>query len=192
MSNLAHKFIGAGFLDEAEEICQRAINMPDYDQQIGTAISGIREMRQKDEKGEQETLERARKLRSPYIGYAHACSKKAIPDIEGIWLSPLCPFKIVIKSGIFEAKGSFENRNPLANLYESGPRRVETTFSGVVSGHGVRYSELRKTEGSTSEVKHEGIMVLSDDLKDITVYPEGTVEGYNWHGISQIEAEERT
>src|SRR5208283_5296744 len=30
MSNIAHKYIGAGFLDEAKEICQRATNISDY------------------------------------------------------------------------------------------------------------------------------------------------------------------
>lgn len=48
MSNLAHKLIEAGFLKEADEICEKAVKIPDYDKQIGTAISGVKSTREKE------------------------------------------------------------------------------------------------------------------------------------------------
>jgi tetratricopeptide (TPR) repeat protein len=189
MSNLAHKYIGEGFLDEAEEICQRATNIPDYDKQIGSAISSIKEMRENDEKNEQEILERAKKLRLPYVEYAHACTKKALPNIEGIWRAPVCELKVVIKDGKLEAKGSYQNTNPLRGLLSPavgpGSGKMEVSYSGDVLGQGIRYTELIKEEGSVSKEKIEGTMVVSDDLKDIIVYPAGAVKGYKWQWISQ-------
>jgi tetratricopeptide (TPR) repeat protein len=189
MSNIAHKYIGEGFLDEADEICQRATNIPGYDKQIGTAISSIKEMRQNDEKNEQEILGKARKARFPYMVYAHACSKKNLPDLDGIWIGPLCTLKVVIKGGKLEAKGSYQSTNLLRALMSPavgpGSVKMEVSYSGVVLGQGIRYTELAKVEGSASEEKIEGIMVVSDDLKDIMVYPAGTVEGYKWQRTSQ-------
>ena len=41
MSNLAHKFITAGFLTEAENLYQEAIKIPNCDEQIGSVITKI-------------------------------------------------------------------------------------------------------------------------------------------------------
>lgn len=54
MSNLAQKFINAGFLKEAEEICDRAMKVKDYDKNVPSAISRIKGLPEVEEKKAKE------------------------------------------------------------------------------------------------------------------------------------------
>ena len=101
MSNLAQKFINAGFLEEAEKICNSAVKIEDYHKNIGSSISRIKDAPEEEEKKEKETVAKALPPSEFYREYGRAATKDDIPEIAGTWNSEPCPLKLELKDGNF-------------------------------------------------------------------------------------------
>ena len=61
LNNLAHKLLDAGFVVEADQICQKAMTVPNYDKQVGTAISRVKDDPKAEEDKEKDILEKTSK-----------------------------------------------------------------------------------------------------------------------------------
>ena len=187
MSNLADMALKAGFVDLAEEICNKAIEFKDCNPRIPKILSQLKSLREDESIKEQKLLEKTQRLRLFYIDYAHACTKKLTSDIQGIWKGLKFDLTIEIKDGYFQAKGSYE-KNLLAGLLREasgGHTSRDTTskmsvlYQGSIFGLGIKFKQTIKEENHTtlpfpkSDVTNEGLMIISEDLTKIKVYQKG-------------------
>lgn len=183
MSNLAHKFIGAGFLKEAEEICEKAIKIPDFDKQIGAAITGIKDCREKEEEREKALLDSAGPQRKFYLEFAKACVKQRTGDYTLKWKDNACLLTVDIRGDNFLAYGAYEEEVVSANAllmgifpHESGKKQTYfVRYEGQITGLGVVFKKTVSKEGvkytmlTGPETKH-GLLIISDDLESGKVY----------------------
>lgn len=196
MSNLSHKLIKAGFLKEAEEICDKAIKIENYDKHIGTAITSIKTTKEEEGEKEKKILEDNEKRRKFYIDYGKACIKKLYDNCEGIWIGSECELNVEVKERSFIAQGSYEKKKLLGrglmNYYAVGiaPQtektvKINVRYEGVLTGYGIEFKFYVEEEGEKStlltafsgkEPSKEGLMIISDDMKKIRVYEKGTKE----------------
>ena len=56
MSNLARKFISAGFVEEAEAECNKALKLQDYHKNIGHTLAKLKDLPDEEDKKEEEVL----------------------------------------------------------------------------------------------------------------------------------------
>jgi len=108
MSNLAYSFIGSGFFDEAKQLCTKAKEINDYNERIDFALAKISQLKSEEDKQEKDIVNSTKKIRSFYIEYAHACSKKPLTKFSGKFKGPDCDLDVIIENNKFEATGSFE------------------------------------------------------------------------------------
>lgn len=90
MSNLAQKLIKAGFLKEADEICNRALKVTDYHKNVSQAISRIKSIPDEEQNKEKEVLDKARPLSEFYRDYGRAAAQNEIVEHAGRWRGPDC------------------------------------------------------------------------------------------------------
>jgi tetratricopeptide (TPR) repeat protein len=186
MSNLAHKLIEAGFLEEADEICEKAIKIPDYDKQIGTAISGVKSTREKEGEKEDSILKSVEVRKRFYVEFGRACLKLPIADTKTTWHDIHCPLAIEIRGGVFAAIGTFEKEAISASalltglIQTSSPKITKTVvrYEGTVTGQGVVFKRTLSKEGASYSVlsgpeTREGLLIINDDMKNANVYLKG-------------------
>ncbi len=158
MNNLAHKFVGAGFLKEAEDICDRAVKIKDYDKQVGTAITSIKKTKEDEEEKQKKIPEGIKQRRNFYISFGKSCIKHPPEDRDGIWIGPECELTISIKEKNFIAIGNYEKKETarvgLGYIYMGYPIRpeekivkVSIRYEGVITGCGIEFKLYIEEEG---------------------------------------------
>lgn len=206
MGNIAFSFINAGFIEEAQEICGRAVKIPDFDALVASAISRIKEVRTEEDKKLREIFENIKPRRSFYVKYAHACTKKSLPELSGTWRGPDCDLNVILKGNNFEATGSYEETRRGSGLSLQNallgkippltpPTKVivSVRYSGDSIGYGIPYKlEFQEKEGVYNiltgfpKEKKEGLMVISDGLDEIDVYEKGVGGTDKYYSLKKI------
>lgn len=198
MSNLAHKFVGAGFLKEAEEVCDRAVKIENYDKQVGTAITNIKKTKEEEKDKQKKVLQDIEKRRKFYIDFGKSCLKHLLKEHKGIWIGPECDLTIAIKEKNFIATGNYEKKETsrvglLGALYMGYPIgqkekivKVNIRYEGIITGYGIEFKLYIEEEGKKpylptaflafSGPSKEGLMIIADDTQKIRVYEKGTKE----------------
>jgi len=208
MHNLSRRLIDVGFLDEASEICDRALKIKDYHKNIGTTIARIRNLPEQETKKEKELVDKTLK----YSEFYKACGKALIatepPDYAGFWDGPKCRLRIEIKGHTFTAEGKYESAvsNSLYNLasrrlgglYESStttPTRWLVRYSGDIVGRTVKasISEVEEDKEATSAIDtlltstptREALLVIAESFTEIQVYEKKASEGHIFYTLKK-------
>lgn len=187
MSNIAHRFIGAGFVPEAQAITSEATAKPNYHPQVGTAISRIKEVLDDETQKLEEIKAKLKKRRSFSIHFGKASLKPLGSTISGTWRTPECELALTQTGTTIEASGSFARKrsSPRLPRYAGSLQKqsdlvtVHVHYSGWLDGHSIRYSEWESEErrpASFAEPEHTGLMVVSEDGSRISVWQKGTRE----------------
>jgi hypothetical protein len=185
MSNLARKLIKAGFLKEAHEVCNRALQTENYHKNVGSMIQQIKSVPEEEEKKEEELLGRATPVSEFYRNFGRAAVRTEILEHAGRWRGPDCELEMTISRGTFLAEGEYEVTRGLGlGTLLSPPSPPETDkyrvkYSGRLYGHTIKCDvireEVRKPPvfltllSQTREATH-ALMVVSDSLNEIRVY----------------------
>ena len=199
MSNLAHKYIDEGFLLEAEEICDRATKIKNYDMQVGTAITSIKKTREKEEEDEKKVLEATKPRRQFYINFAKACLKDSVADYSGVWREQDCVLKVLITATKFVAEGQYQKEEglglgALALLGSPSPTKKVTMlvrYEGKVTGYGVEFNRMEDREGAvrtllTSLSPTKGLLILRDGLNGASVCIPGTGDAEKFYELNSV------
>lgn len=207
MSNLSQKLIKAGFLEEAEEICNRALKIANYHKNVSHAISSIKDLPEEEGKKEKEIVDKAKPLSEFYRDFGDAALKEDAPTHNGSWQGPDCKLRITIEGNQFKAEGSYEQPNFGLGLraYALGlttssvlPKKTQYSirYDGHVAGRTVKCTMQREKVGEPSTMSsllggaNKGIdvlMILSESLKEIKVYEKGEGKEHRFYVITQIE-----
>lgn len=110
MSNIAHQYIGVGFLEDAEKICNKALQIKDYDKNIAGAISSIKSKLDYEKEEEKNILEKAKLDRMLLLKFADAYIKPNFKLKSKLWKHPKCKLTVQITDNYFKAQGSFEEK----------------------------------------------------------------------------------
>jgi len=208
ISNLAYNLINSGFFDEATQLCTKAKERTDYNERIDFALAKIAELKIKEDKEEKNLINNTKRIRSFYIEYAHACSKKSLDEFSGKFKGPYCELDIIIRNNIFEARGSFEKTSFAGGIasmlgYRPAPGLAMVTqapiekimimiveYNGELIGQGVKYRLRVNEKGSIptllGENTESGLMVITDDLSEIKVYQKGTRANEKFYSLLKI------
>jgi hypothetical protein len=203
MSNLAHKLIAAGFVNEADEICKRALQITDYHKNIGHAIQRIKSIPEEEDHKQTVALDKTIPISEFYRDYGRAAAQSEILEQEGRWSSPDCELDVIIKEGSFSAVGEYEVKpSPLESLLgmpgqpPREPDKYRIRYRGEIYGctikGNVTREEIRKPAiipSLLTEKKDETkvLMVASEDLSEISVYEKGAFKkGPRFYKLNRI------
>jgi len=205
MSNLAQKLITAGFLDEAQALCDKALAIGDYDKNIGLLAARLKEL--PDE--ETTTLRELRKQMKPksefYREIGEAVSAPE-PNLGKIWKGPEC--NLLLKKNTHNNSvyfsGSFkQQQSPLSlAIMGSSISPIERTHNvevnGTINGRLIQGSLKRSIVGapppsilSISNETSTVLMVVSKDLQTIRVMENPNAVKPLFFDLTQQKTEER-
>ncbi len=185
MSNLAHKLMDAGFVPEASKVCERALKIENYDKQIGTAITRIKNIKDNQKELAREKLHSTKPVRSFFVRYAIASTRKMPIGVDGTWRGPNCDLNISIKEDRLEARGSYEQEIP--NLFTAilektaqkkpSKKTINLIYYGEIFGMAVKFEKHIKDKfnifSNSDDTSIKGLMIISEDLTTIEVYEKG-------------------
>lgn len=204
MSNLARKFIKAGFLTEAQEICNRSLQVENYHKNVGYAIQRIKTIPEEEDNKQKEVLEKAAPLSEFYRDYGWAAVQNQILEHNGRWRGPDCELQIEIKDGVFLAEGEYEVSRSTLSLALLGmpgiPAAPETDkyhikYSGQTYGYTVKCGVIREEIGK-SPIFHSllgqmmketsVLMVVADTMSEIRVYEKDSPKEPRFYTLTRI------
>jgi tetratricopeptide (TPR) repeat protein len=207
MSNLAKKLINAGFLPEAEKICDQATRIKDYDKRIGLTISRIKEVQEEEGKKQETILTDTKRYREFYRDFGQACGKIPPTLQRGIWEGHKCKLNLEIKDSKLTAEGTYETSpwGALAAALAGGstplqapkPARHTIQYNGKLTGLAVKCEVTVEEEGQAVKPRSllaetagskEALMIISDDLNEIRVYEKGASEAQKFYLLKRIES----
>ena len=189
MSNLAQKFISAGFLPEAKKQCDDGLAITDYHKNIGFALARLTELPDKESDRESELLEKAKPKSEFYKQLGRAVTRSDPNELAGLWEGPDCVLDVKSRGGEFRAAGSYERQSsgflgllaPSAGGSTSGdstPVRFRVEYSGTMRGRAIEAHVTRDREGakprastllSSSIDETKVFMFLTDDENELRV-----------------------
>ncbi len=194
MSNLAYKFINAGFLKEAEDICMRAMEIKDCHKNVASAISRIRDLPEEEGKELEEIQKKAIPLRDCFKNYGNALARATVGEHQSRWQGDECELNITIKGNVFKAEGSYERSSysSLASLLGGIPAspdkktKYSVRYEGAIHGTAVRatYTTISEEDparprsilGGGMDLGKPVLMIFSDSLEEIHVYDKSEKE----------------
>ncbi len=187
MSNIARRFIYAGFIDEAQDICNRATKIENFNKNIGHSITMIKTTLEDEKKKEEEIIEKAGMLRKYYVSYSKACLETPIKDFKADYLCPEGRFGINIKNNTLEGNAFIVAGDPSWVTTHSTEPVLTIHFKGSVFGRGAIFTrwitELNDKELGTSR---KGMMIFSDDFNEISVYEKGSRTTERYYTMNKV------
>ena len=206
MSNLANRLIKEGFLEEAKEICRRALQIKDYHKNIGHTISSIEEIPEKEIKKEEEIIVIAKPLSKFYRDYGHASTKTSPILPLSNWQGPDCALKVTISGTIFLAEGTFERKSSvslaiaksiLGEAKESSAKYL-VRYEGTITGRSIKAIFTKTKEGDSpvtislhgfglNENVMEVLLILSDSLREIGGYNKSAPADKKFFSFSRLD-----
>jgi Flp pilus assembly protein TadD len=184
MSNLAQKFMSAGFLGEAQQQCEKALKIENFHQNVASTLAELRTIPEEEDKKQAETLEKAKPRSDFYRLFGHAISRPDPIEIAPRWKGPECDLAVQLIGCEYEAVGSYERLglgSALAGSLGLGvelqnrPDRYHVKYKGVFRGRAIEGSMSRtleddptKARGPLSSVyETKVLMVLTDEGNEI-------------------------
>ena len=168
MSNLALKFISAGFLPEAQKLCDEALAIEDYHKNVGQTLATLKGLPNEEENEEAELLKKAKPKSDFYKQFGRAASRPDPSKLAERWEGPDCVLDVTVRDGTFRAVGSYEQQT-LSSLMiaargstESGDAsvRYRVEYSGTLRGRAI---EGRVTRTRENEKRSATILTRSTD-----------------------------
>ncbi len=206
MSNLGSKYLDAGFFLEAEEICNKAIKIENYDKKIGETITRIKSLQEEEDKKQKIMLDNSALLRKFFTSFGHACIQQTLLEYSGAWEHPRCTLKSEIKNGKLIATGNYEQSaygNALATSLAGispwtpdKPTNYLIRYEGSVEGFAIQgtvsIEEVGKSISPIPSLMGSGksskdvLMVISDDKKEIRVWEKGAIDKERFYFLTAL------
>ena len=205
MSNLAQKLIKAGFLKEADEICNRAIKVSDYHKNVGQAIARIKAIPDEEESKENNILGKVKPISEFYRDYGSAAAKIEIDEHVSRWRGPDCELLVTIRGRTFLAEGDYEvprSGTLRFAMLELGPLgkppetdRYHVKYSGDIFGHAINCNVSRHDVAEMAPMtllgqmanQKKALMIASDTLREIRVYEKDSAEKAKFYQLTRLD-----
>jgi tetratricopeptide (TPR) repeat protein len=157
MSNIAHRFLNSGFVDEAKQILDNALRVTDHHKNVDKALGVIRDLVDDEEKQEMSVYEKAKPVSEFYRSFGKARIKPLTMEFEGTWKSPTCNVVFQIDGTSVVARGKYEvaASGIIAaalmgiNANDSAPTKFLLEYRGNLYGQTVSGAVYREQVGNT-------------------------------------------
>lgn len=204
MSNLARKLIDAGFIPEAEQICEKAVQIPDYDKNIGSDIARIKAVQIEEDEKEKNLITEATPIHAFYKDMGSALAKATVSNLKGVWKDKNCDLNLEVFEGTLTATGSYE-QGSLANAFMGlkgmgQPPKIDTylvRYDAVFEGYTAKGTVKIEKEGIAKEPKtllgglsandRDILMIISEDKRTIRIYENKANADNKFYTINQID-----
>jgi tetratricopeptide (TPR) repeat protein len=150
MANVGSKLLSAGFIDEAQAECDKALKVGTVSKNVGDLIAKIAETAELEEKHQESILSDAKPKLDFYRSIGRAMALGRTTGLGGHWQGPDCILQITEAAAKVELVGTFErDRNALSLALIGGPN------IGLIPKikHSVRYSGEMKGNAFFGSVK---------------------------------------
>lgn len=187
MSNLAQKFMSAGFLPEAQEQCARALAIADYHKNVGHTLAKLKDVPEQEDKKKSALLEKAKPRSDYYKEFGRAVSHREPNEIGEFWEGPDCVLTVRLTGRMFSAEGSYDDRS-IGFLSEaffgtvSGNKpasvRWHVKYTGDLRGRAIEANVTRTRDGESAtpttllgskDDKTKVLMIFTDDGAELKV-----------------------
>ncbi|CAN3991136.1 tetratricopeptide repeat protein [Methylocystis bryophila] len=177
MSNLAFKFLSAGFLAEAKEVIDDAMKRTEIHGNIPRALTLLKEQEANESKLLEEIIERSAKVNAFLINYGYAIFRKPARSMEGSWKDINCELRISILGKSLSAEGRYQksiNAFGLGGLVVPGlihpaPETWIVEYVGTVHGSAVEAMQYTYKDGdqpsllSRASTGRKTFLILSEN-----------------------------
>ncbi|MBT7084659.1 MAG: hypothetical protein HN931_00615 [Desulfobacterales bacterium] len=210
MSNMAKKLIEAGFLSEAQKICDKAVSIDDYHKNIGDDITQIKTVQEEEDKKEKKITLEAIPVHEYYKDFGHALTEITPSNFNGIWKDKKCNLELEVVDGRLTATGSYEQERAFnalrglagLNLFEPAQPAKKIKFlvhyDAVFEGCAAKGTMTVVEEEKTKEVKslltdtlsgapQDILMIISMERKTIRIYKKKAIVDNKFYTLNQIE-----
>jgi len=204
MSNLANKYLTAGFLDEAKQLCEKALALPNSHKNVATTLASIKEVPEKERESSESLLKKAKPISEYYIDLGHAATKGVWPYAVAKWQSPDCVLTPKREGSKMTATGSYIRENAglrgllfgavgAENTAES--QIYSVTYTGSIEGHAFIGHVVRNIEGEepklsslvgASKEEIKCLMILDDDEIEIRVLEQKGTDTPRFYKLTKI------
>jgi len=207
MSNLAKKMTKAGFLQEANEICGRAVKIEKYHKNIGDTISLIKNMPEEENKKEEEIVKKAKTISEFYRDFGHALIAIGPENYGGRYQGPDCVLDVKIENQTFVAEGYYnlpQQRGPLlAGFFTIQPwaktqpdvTKYHVKYEGKIDGLAVKCIVSKSEAGESDRPKtllgeilnkQDALMIFSESFMEIKVFEKGPHDDHKFYKITKL------
>jgi tetratricopeptide (TPR) repeat protein len=196
MSNLSNKLIEAGFLIEAQKICDSALSRENYHKNIGTTLGRLKELPDEEKKSELEAFSKASLKVDFYRQFGAALSRTFPLSFPTVWQGKRGALNLIVDGPKFTLSGIYEESAGILGLAlrglnstasNSGAKPVRWTiqYSGVIRGNAIvgKISRKRVEEAPSSASLFGSI----DDSKQVLMFLDAEQKNLN-----VLEMEERS
>lgn len=178
MSNLGFKFVSAGFLKEAQEICDKALSVKDYHKNVGHLLARIKDNPDEEETKKKEILKGAASKIEFYRQFGRAIGGALQSDLTGNWTGKECLLRLESLPGDkIRLSGSYERE---AGLYMAlglaGAQRMvrhQIEFNGEIRGRAIVASLTRANDAAPRSlldgIETKVLMFVGEHGKEIKV-----------------------
>ena len=155
MSNLAYKFMNAGFLDEAKSMLESAMGTSAPHRNVGEAYASLLDIPEK-EKTQVAALQSEMKSKAAlYERLSSAILRPNFYELGRVWVSPDCDLEVMLSNRKFSASGRYTVKSSGLGgiLGGSTSSEYEVRFEGLVIGHRIFGEVERKPlKGATDSL----------------------------------------
>lgn len=189
MSNLAEKFISAGFFDEADEMCATALTLPDMHKNVLRTAARLADVREQENSRITEMFAKIRPVSDFYQRFGNAVSRSSPTYVAPLWDGPKGPLGAVVRGAKVTLSGTFAvAETGLASLFvtpnadgnapqpshDGQPKKSQrVTYEGILTGRAVSGAVAREniTDGKLELVssmyglskKVPCLLIISED-----------------------------
>jgi hypothetical protein len=188
MSNLAGKFLTAGFLLEALALCEKALGFKDPHKNVGLKWSEAKALPEQESKRREAILAKAAPVSEFYRQIGRALAQPEPERLASTWIAPETSLTMTVNENGIVAEGSYEMPSLVGLMALSTatfglrapppPTKFRITYNGVISGKTIRGTVYRRLEGEDNKPKslletvdgqHAVLVVVSEDGRELKV-----------------------
>jgi tetratricopeptide (TPR) repeat protein len=203
MSNLANKFLEAGFLSEAEHECSEALKQEGYHKNVTTTLAKVKSVSEEEQEQESQILKKTKERRNFYRAWGEAMLHTEPQEVAKRWRGPDCILEVTMQGSEFLALGSYEQQsvNLLARAFAglgsgTAPDHYRIEYHGtLVWGGAIRGSVARVREGDSPAIISLGskpnvssvLMFLTKDQTEISVMEVTTAANARFYALTKAD-----
>jgi hypothetical protein len=116
MSNLANKLLRAGFVPEAQSLCDKALQIENYHKEVGGALVRLKNIPDEEDEKEAKLLQNVTAKSDFYQQFGRAVTRSEPGEFAEHWIGPDCTLEVTVAEQTFVARGAYESRNTLPGL----------------------------------------------------------------------------
>jgi len=174
MSNLAQKFINAGFLDEAEAQCDKALAIGDVHENVGSSLARVKKTPEEEDNKEAEIVGTALPMSEFYADLGRAITQTEPTEIGSKWEGPDCVLSVTVDGSSFRAIGVYEKPSPAAfanalrglkgGIFgESESVKIEVEYNGTLRGGAIE-ARVSRTDEDEAPIVNSLLGSLKDEV----------------------------